>query len=90
VLAGEPGLVRLALRGLGALTPGFSHVVEGLKDAAGYLHVMNRTVSLAAQTTEVRVLLLASAGLFLLVALGWGTRFLLAHNKGGHHGLLCV
>ncbi|MBN1824948.1 MAG: hypothetical protein JW958_01695 [Candidatus Eisenbacteria bacterium] len=89
-LSGDPGVIRLVLRGFTALLPGLSRAVDLLKEAAGYASVMSRTVSLAAQTTEVRTLLLASAGLLVLVALGWGTRFLLAHNKGGHHGLLCV
>ena len=90
ILAGEPGLIHLALRAFGAIAPALTRSLEGLKEAAAYLSVMSRAVSLAAGTQEFRLLLLASAGLLVLVALGWGTRFLLAHNKGGHHGPLCI
>lgn len=88
VLQADPGILRSLALKITVLLPLLHRFIAGVVDLAGLTAPLGRALQLAGGTPQVRFLLLASAGLFLIAALGWGTRFLVSRSKGGHHDLL--
>lgn len=64
-----------------------SSLFGGFKDLAGVTDRLGRVAALAVQSPEIKIVLLASAGFLILLALGWGRRLLHSCSRGGYNGL---
>jgi len=88
VLQTKPQLLGFAAHKLTGLIHVLGRLVDHLADLAGAASVAGRAALLAGQTPEVRVALFASAGILVLIFLGWGGKLLYSQSKGGHHDFL--
>ncbi|MFH1278168.1 MAG: hypothetical protein ABIK65_07300 [Candidatus Eisenbacteria bacterium] len=87
-LQSEPGLLSFGARKLTLLLPVLSRMIDGLVEFVSVAVPVGRAMLLVGHTAEARVMIVASAGLLVLFALGWGTRIFRSRIKGGHHVLL--
>ncbi|MFH1682015.1 MAG: hypothetical protein ABIH26_15405 [Candidatus Eisenbacteria bacterium] len=84
----EPSVFRFLVERIAGFFVGLVGAIRGLVDAANVAETLGRAALLAGETPQFRLLLLASTGVLVFLALGWGTRALLSRNRGGHHHVL--
>jgi hypothetical protein len=81
-------LLRFGAEKLRDLIDRIPSATQSLVDLASVADALSRAAILAWSAPEVRLLLMASTGVLVLLAMGWGARMLLTRTKGGHHHVL--